>query len=264
MGAITVPFSEVVGSPVETMTVDGVSAEATYECAWGFRATLAQQLLADGGQPYYRMVGGAVARASSVKVQPATQRQVEIVDGVASYASYETARLVVSYTTDGPEVVDDKLVDERFEKTVEFMTLDPTGFRWGATGDALTEEEAPGKQLWGYTYSLTYYNIDPFPGDVFDLGGMVNDDVVTPFRIPRDFAAGTMLLEAPTISRAVTTDEEEAWTMDVVARIRNAGWNKYWRPGTQSWESIYVHNPTTDTWEEYLNYPEGDFTPIFG
>lgn len=171
---------------------------------------------------------------------------------------YESAILTINYESKGKDPED--LVAESLEPTCEFIQLPHKRFLWGsASGDALTEEEAPAKQFRGLNLSRTIYKIpaDSLP-DLLAPVGRVNSAAYTSSLLNMTFAAETLLYIPPTLDRTITTDGDPGYTVNMKFAFKPDGWNQFWRAKTGDWSRIWsIQNGAT-----YNNYPLGSFAAL--
>lgn len=247
---------EVNGQPVENWGEDEFTATRQLRCAWSDRLQLMADLIGgrdvypyfDSGSRLTARTGGAVPFGRQVGESGVT-------------ASYETALVTINYSTKGNDKEGNQgdLYSETLEPNVEFLTLGHEDFRWGsADGEALKENEAPGRLIRSLDYLLTIYQVYAIPSAVLDLIGCVNYTSWLADLLGLTFPAGTLLYNPPQITRKITFEEIEPWTLSFRFSYRPDGWNKFWRQKTQQFESIYHKDEGL-----YYNYPEGEFGWLF-
>ncbi len=104
-----------------------------------------------------------------------------------------------------------------------------------------TLEEAPTKIVVGLDYEVTFNNLDELPEEVISLTDCVNDDTVTPINFSGiTFEAETLLLMSTDATHTVDVAGNVKNTLTLKFGWRKNGWNRFWRPTTQSWEPLYV------------------------
>jgi hypothetical protein len=261
---ITVPFSEIPGSPAEEWYYGGFRATVKLMCAWEHRNTLALEVLGNGGE-YYPRLPMTMARARGVSIAPFDARITEdpvsrYVAPYASFATCEAAVVTIQYDSTGPD--GDELITEALEPTAEFQSLGAEGFKWGSsTGDALTDAEAPGHLVRGLDYKVTLHKVMFIPSAVLDLVGCVNDSPVAARFLGLTFPPETLLYNPPTTQRRITVETVEAWTLNYRFTFRPTGWNKFYRKKTGKWERIWKKNDK-GVWEEHNSYELDDLSQL--
>lgn len=263
---ITVPFEELQSSPTGGMGADGFAGTRLLVCDWADKFTLMSQL--KGGTlsgTYYAphgFPGFDSSRVDSITFAPFDERV--LADGAdTTTATYAKALLTVNYRTGltaDPSNPDSPLFQESIEPFAEFLTLPAAGFKWGSTtGDALKDEEAPGKLFKGLNWVYTLPSVVTIPDAVFDLVGKVNDSAIVSISLGRTFAAETLLYNPPLLRRDVTTDGTSlSWNLQYRFGHKPQGWNRFWRASTQTWDRIYNASGPADPYET------GDFTALVG
>jgi hypothetical protein len=257
-----VAYSELAGSPKESGDRESFQATRRLLCAWADRFTLMSELLVPFPGQIYPHAPGLGAHAKSCSAEPHGK---EYGIGTLPYymTTYSQAIVTCNYQTpraDDPEIQGDTIVSESYEPSVEFVTLDPTNFRWGSpTGEALNPDEAPGRLVHTADYVYTRYLMPAVPAGIASLIGKVNDSTLAATIITGlTFAPGTLLFRPPSISRITTTTGAKAFTIAYRMTHRPEGWNQFWRNATQTYASIYVADGA-----QYKNHPEADFLAAF-
>lgn len=166
--------------------------------------------------------------------------------------TYDDYLVDVQYTTDP----DKTLVSESIEPTAEFVRLDYRHFRW-SSGAPLTEGEAPGVLRRELKLVRQYYNQMFVPNAVVLIPGSVNAAPYTSALLGLTFPAQTLLFAPEPVSRTVLTSGTAGFNYTLSFMYKPNGWNKYWRPQTQSWESITLPDGTA-----YNSYPPEDLTSV--
>jgi hypothetical protein len=273
---ITVPFSEMPGSPTEEWYYGGFRATVKLICAWEHRNTLALEVLGNGGE-YYPRLPMTMARARGVSIAPFDARITHdplsgLVAPYASFASCEAAVLTIQYDSTGPD--GDELITEALEPTAEFQSLGAEGFEWQSVvdelgfewrGRELRAEEAPGLLVRGLDYKVTLHKVLFIPTAVIDLVGCVNDSPIAARFLGLTFPPETLLYNPPTTQRRITVETVEAWTLNYRFTFRPSGWNKFWRAETGKWERIYqAYKDENDQPQSkpYNSYKLGDLSQL--
>lgn len=129
---------------------------------------------------------------------------------------------------------------------------------------ALDNDEAPTRLIIGVMYIIRWVGLDEVPDDFFEAVDHVNaEEVVT--SAGKIFAVETLLCQSPTISRTVSTDGSSSkWEVEARFAHRAAGWNKWFNPETNAFQSMYryAYNSTSDKFasvEEFKNFPTSSF-----
>lgn len=227
---------EVAGSPSENYDDPrGVmKASVQLQCAWSDRHALVRDICGNR-LDWPHSTGGPVPKAATASIAPMLTPDSPAADGQS--IKYGQALVTINYTT---EIVD--LITEAIEPTAEFITLDYRRFRWGANdGPVLTEDEAPGLLVRGINFVRTELQVQlPIPDAVFDLVGYVNSDPYSGSVIEKTFAAETLLYAPPSINVGFNSSGQHSAQVTKKFTYKPQGWNKFFRPLTNSWVDIYV------------------------
>lgn len=241
---------EVQGSLNESFSADGIDCSVQLYCPYDQRHDVLAEIL--GGRLYWphgNFTKQPFAVSGSAIPFDAKSGQDE------QCLTYDLAVLTINY--ERKKVDPEQLVSESLEPTCEFITLNPAGFLWAdATGDPLTEDEAPGRLVRGLNITRTVYNWEPpLPGGLLTNVGKVNTAAYTSAMLGLTFAAETLLFVPPVLDRTVMSDGEGAFNVNLKFSYKPEGWNKFWRAKTGSYEEIY----SAELADVYKNYPLGDF-----
>jgi hypothetical protein len=262
---ITETYEELLGSPTETISEEGFTAQRTLKCAWSDRLTLAAKFKGGWfGSTYYvpqAYPDFGSARVIAVTVNPYDEKVLPAGGTDLTRASYTAAQLVVTYKTgtDSGNPADDgkPQVEESLEPFAEYLTLPAQGLFWGSTsGDPLKDDEAPGKLFRGVVWNYTVSGIVDIPDAVYDLTGKVNSSDEHSYSLNRTFAAETLLYTPPLLRRIVMPNGTLAWSIQMKFSYKPQGWNTFWRAKTQAWERIYNASG------EAPPYDTGDFEAL--
>lgn len=249
---------EIHGSAEENVSrVDGVSASVALMCDWSIRHDVIADLLPGGTSRTYWPYGGYVAQPFAVRVGCKPFETYFTRNGQA--ITYQTAILTVQYEK-RPDTEPEELISESIEPTAEFLTLDHKRFTWtDADGDALEENEAPGRLVRGLTLSRTYHKVEP-PLNTLLLTaiGHVNVAGYTSSLLGLTFAAETLMYCPPTMDRTITTEGSDGFNINVKFMYKPETWNKFWRTKTQLYAPIW----DTEAAQVYKNYPTADFSSL--
>jgi hypothetical protein len=230
---MSVSYEEMQDSPQEGWDQEGgFTATRTLMCEYDDRHTLAAELMGT----LYEQRPAFLARAYNIGIKPFGAKMTAPPGN--SVALYEKALLVVQHKFMDQDPED--MVSESIEPNAEFMTLDHQNFRWtNANGALLEEAEAPGRLVKSLDYIYTRHQVPILPPNLLDFVGKVNDRAIAALVLNQTFAAETLLFTPPTPSRKITTEQVEAWTVPMRFSYQPAGWNKFWRNATQSYEEIW-------------------------
>lgn len=243
-----IPCWEEHGGVAENFSLDKWTASVTLRCAWGNRYLLVNDIIGNS-RPFPHSSYAVAPQASSASIVPALDAAIT----VGQSLDYEYALVTINYST---EVKD--LVVEEIEPTTEFIKEDFRRFRWGAaSGDPLTEKEAPGRLVRGMNIVRTYYQLASIHPDFLDLVGACNSAQYVSALLGLTFPAQTLLYHPPVINRAITTAGAEAFTLKAKYTYKKGGWNHYWRQKSQDFEQIYDVNGVV-----YESYPPESFANI--
>lgn len=148
------------------------------------------------------------------------------------------------------------IVSEEIEPVAEFIRLDPRRFRW-TSGAPLTEGEAPGYLYQTMNLIFKYVNQPAIPPAFLSGIGKVHNAVWLSPTTGLSYAAETLMFCPAPISNTYTTGGSSGFNYTIKFAYRPNGWNKYWRPQTQAWESIYLDDGTL-----YKSYPPADLSSL--
>lgn len=276
--SVTIPYTELHGSPQEYWTPDGFTATRQLKVVWALRNHLAVQLLAGLGELYEPMAYAPIpARAFRVGIQPILAEQ----RGVSTVALYEYAQLTVEYAY--PEKMSSEFISESWEPTLDYLTLDFEDFCWegddskGDIAKKLKEEEAPGRAQRGGMYVFIRHRMYSLPSEMESLIGSVNKDTIVAPTLGKVFPPETLLYSPPVLGRAIDVSTTgglgtgsilvaKAWRGTFPFSYKHSGWNKFWRQDAVKadesrgdWAHMF-HKEDLDN--PYLNHPLADFTPL--
>lgn len=228
---------EMDGTAVENFGRESLSASVQLKCPWDQRHEIMYDMIFNRvAWPYLDHDGLVATSASAV----AFTGSVGVQD-LYGY-EYELALLSIQFATDSREEGEDEtLYSESLEPTAEFLTIPPTDYRWGSSaGTALKQEEAPGRLEVGFDYVVTRYRLPTIPSWVLTLNGKCNSGSVVSPSLGLTFASEHLMFNPPAISREVTLDGDNLYTLQTRLTFRgNGGWNYFWRPETGAYEQIY-------------------------
>lgn len=260
-----IAFEELDGSPIESVSDNGVEVLRKFKCAWGDRLTLARELIgsvtSDGEGGYITTAPATYGPLSAATVDRVTIEpfgSVQAMPGDAQQSSYAHAVLTVRYGNTRFRYVGDAgtLASEELEPVAEFVTLPSQQLKWGASGPPLRPDEAPGRLLRGLDWVYTRHRVPELNAAIFDLVGKVNEATVTSNTLGFTFAAETLLYNPPTLRRTITSNGADAWQVTYRFTYRPTGWNRFWRPDTDTYVQLYNNAGAINVYEP------GDFLQL--
>jgi hypothetical protein len=266
MPDISVDYEEMAGSPAESIGANGFEATRILRCAWADRITLARELggefdgTIDLPQVYPHDAGARVVEIPSIAGHDDDAPTAYL--GNTRIAAYQYALLTVKYgrgvPASGGGGGSPELTDETVEPLTEFVTLSPKGMTWGSLGGTpLENDEAPGMLLKSFNWVFTRMNVSDIPAAVDTLIGNVNNSTIESRSLGFTFSPETLLYTPPFLSRKVNADGVTSrWTIQFRFSRRPQGWNKFFRPETNAWDSIYKGAT------QVKPYPLGDFLTL--
>lgn len=147
---------------------------------------------------------------------------------------YDIYYVEAKYSTEPSRTI----VSESIEPAVEFTKLDFRWFRW-SSGECLTENEAPGFLTPGLNLVRSYSQKAAIPADFITAPGSVHNALYSSPNLVLDFPAETLLYLPNPVSQTVTTTGSSGYSYTIKFAYRPQGWNKFYRPSTNSYEEIY-------------------------
>lgn len=221
---------EVKGTAREDYSIEGgIQASVRLEVSGANRISLINDLLANQRAWPALSAMTQPPRAYAASAVPFSTDQV--VDG--QVYTWDVYQVDVKYSTDPTRTI----VSESIEPSAEFVRLDHRFFRW-ASGAPLTDQEAPGLLKPGLILSKTYYQQTLVPNEVLTGAGKVhNASYTSSFGLT--FAAESLLYLPNPVTKTVTTAGSDGYTYTNKFSWNPYGWNKFYRPATNSWENIY-------------------------
>lgn len=241
--------AEVHGTFSEDFSIEGgMQASVVLECSAANKDALVDDLLSNQRE-WPGLLGWAVRpRAYAATATPFSTNS-PVVDQTYNWDTY---RVAVKYTTDPTRT----LFSETIEPMVEFVRLDHRFFRW-ASGVPLTEGEAPGIIRREFKLVRKNFNKLFVPTGIITLPGSVNRDPYTSSLLGVTFNPETLLFGPDPVDRTVTSAGTAGFNYSLSFHFKPNGWNKYWRPQSQAWESIYLASGV-----EYKSYPPEDLSSV--
>jgi len=235
---------ELDGSPKEHFSWNGLFvATRKLVCPWTDRLTEKATLLTPPGATYPGMTS---AFARTVDIEGFGEQK-----GSGLIAAYDKAILTVAYRTAalGDPVRQDNglgteiVFAEDVEPCTEFQRMSEEGLTWATGGRALTEAEAPGRIVAGFTYVFTRFGWEPSSytmAAVLGLVGCVNQETISSLTLGVDFEPETLFFLDPSFHREwdsagnakLTATFRMAYRYKSPVTARNGGkggWNQFWR-----------------------------------
>lgn len=173
---------------------------------------------------------------------------------------YGTVPGGASATKTDPVSGEEVIVTESLEPTIEYLKLDPKGFRWtSADGRPLKENEAPSREMRGMNLVRAVQNMETLDTSILTLAGKTNTDAYASTLLGITFPAETLLWVPPSLRRTVKADGTD--TMSVVLKLayKEKGWNKFWRAdksGDDKYDTIFDIAANA----QYKNFPPASMT----
>ena len=255
----SVACQEVHGSREESHGFENQTASVDLRIAWADRYALCSDLLRSGGRayPYSNYL-----YARTVGIKPEAGQYTEDGQGMVyefGIASVQYSALSAKAAEKDPDDPT-QLVSETIEPTASFITLDFKKFVWqiAAPGVDLVPDEAPTKLMKGSLLSRVLYEVRNLNPLIITIAGNINSRRYFSRSLGIPFEIGTLLCNAPKLTRTITTDGVSAWTVALSWEHKPEGWNKFWRAASAQYETIQVRA----TGATYNCYPSMDFRPF--
>lgn len=257
-GSVDVPPEPVViaHSEIENYSSDAWTANVLLESLWENRHATIENILVNGLSWPYRPDAGM--RAISGSVQSVAGAKTSTSSGLHVY---DKARIQVNFQKFTNDVgvpgggEGDALYYETIEANGEMLKMPPEQrpvagedggwfFSWDeASGQVISAEEAPSRLLIGLDYVVKWLGLSSIPVAAINLVDHVNSDEVVSPSLGLTFPIGTLLFNAPVISRTVTSGYLSTNKFDMEARwsYRKDGWNKFFDPKTGTFKKLWLH-----------------------
>ena len=249
--SITVDFTELDGSPVETLGWGSINVTRMLKCAWADRLILAKELVGF-------TVGGTVHTPDIYTPQGNETLGQTVLANEATIepiGNYQAAKVTVRYTTDREAIAppdSTTYVTESLEPATEFITLpydEENPLYWDNSQTTKVQPaEVPGYLIRMTDWVYTLHQIPIVPAEVLDLPGLVNDAPAYSWALDYTFAAETLLCGNPSMNRTVTSEGVSAWDVTFRFTYRPEGWNVFPSTGvnqsTIKWGTIYTSGGT--------------------
>lgn len=236
-------------SEVENYNGNTYTADVVLETPWDQRNGVMENIL-NASLPWPYASSPMVATTGSINPTPEILTSKD-----GSGNTYLSARLTINFQgevgmgTGGPGE-SPVIFYESIEPNAEMLKTNPRSpsgeqlYYWGEFAvdeDAVTDQEAPTKILFGMDYVVKYMKLSSIPGIALTYMDCVNEGSITSPSLGLTFDDETLLWNPPKISRNVTA-KLDANTFDMEARWswRKNGWNKYWRAQSGTFEQIYL------------------------
>lgn len=247
----SIDCDEVYGTRSEQASIEGgLSASVQLKVSAANKDALIDDLL--GNQREYPNFNAITKpRAYQAAAVPQAVDQATPVAASSQRYTYQTYLVTVSYTSDPVRTIYSEII----EPSVEFSRLDHRFFRW-SSGEPLAEGEAPGKLEPMLRLVKRFYNRLLVPTAIITYPGYVHSGVHVS-SLGFVFPTETLLFLPDPVERTVTTAGSSGFNYSTSFKFKPQGWNKYWRPSTQSYEEIELPNGST-----YKSYPATDLNSI--
>ena len=229
-------------SITEEYATEGNTANVTIKVPWSKRQEIAQRLIAgdqgwqnQGGEHHagarypYSYQGDKQMELQRITVAPLRTDYEEAGQAI----KYKWALLTLQYASNKPDI--------SFTVTSEYMTLNHSEFRWKRDGKllAISPEMAPGVLMHSHNMTVTAKRVDLSQFSLNNIEGYVNAKTITSTQFPITYDPGTLMCNAPTITKHKNAD----WLFDVTLNFayREIGWTKFFDPlakpaGSQLWK----------------------------
>lgn len=275
---MAVTFEEQNGSPKERRDHTSFHATRTGLILWSMRNDFITEHM--GTQYPFNLNYYAPVR--SIHFEP-WGKMLPSVD--TSVAVYEKAKAIIQY---GTPTIDEQLqqdpITERIEPFTKYITLDHKNFQWGAgkSQPVVDKQEAPTRLIKGLNYTKTFLAVTQLHEHLLAYVDSVNSVDISPTSVGFEnllFQAGTLLFNAPTITRTVDRFGQVAiqvnykfthlpnWNVaDPTAPPEDPepfGWNGYYRAETQKFERIYKSGEE-DVDKYFRSHPAKNFLDVLG
>lgn len=262
---VTVPFSELSGSPEVSYTEAKFSATRRLLCDWDQALTLMLELsgtvmLDAAGEPVYINpeafpgIPAAVVRSCSFAPYQGEQQGATAAGGTdTTRATYRTALVTVNYDTPdfnpgeaGSPNDPDAFITETLTPSVSFLSMSPVDAFWDNAQTQRLDYQTPLAIPVGqmeYVYQRRRFP-DPIPSQMFSFVGHCNSATVTSTRLNYTFPAETLLYVGSEFSRETIllndgTQSIKAWDIKQRYKYRSFSWNKFYKKGTSTPQNIY-------------------------
>lgn len=259
-------------SEEETYSEDAFTSKCELLCPWDQRHALLSHILDSLLEwPYGPPDNLKYARTGSiVPYQGKTGA-----DGVGN--TYQLAKITVDFKREFGEPLEGgdetrTFYYETLEPNAEMLKINPKDvdgnqkFFWSESmldTDKVTVEEAPTKLVAGLDYVVKFTRLASVPAAILTITSHVNHESVVSPSLGLTFPAETLMANAPVLSRTITSGVESAlWDLEMRYSYRKEGWNKFWRPQTESFVRMYQTNLFGDDPEIYYNFPLADFSDL--
>lgn len=276
MAILDTEYSELPGSPHESMTDKGFTVRRTLITTWANRLVLARKF--KGGiqlaanvwhySPAHFWKDVPECMVTNVDMSPFDERPMADA-GDSRFAGYKMAQLEVTYETpqvgSGPDsYTNDKgeqiIFSEDIEPHAEFITLPNSRFFWKEKAHRTQKDEAqteydtdiavpvgetesPQKIVRTFAWVYTRHQMPVIPAFMFDFIGKVNEKEVTSRTLGFTFPKWTLLFDEPKLSRDYTASGYKGWKVSMRMIYRPTTWQKFWRSGKKEPEYMYILDP---------------------
>lgn len=264
---ITVDHEELVPSPHEEYTAQGLMATRTLRCRWQDRNRLAEQLLgfsyASGNDVVYRLPhpypGQNQIVARSARVRPFGDHPSS--DASDSVLRYSTAELEVRYQSseqgsgDETQPGVDVFIEENLESTSEYLVFqNEVNVQVEGDPEPRVETVIARRLVIGLTWRVTQRMVPVIPPAALLLTGRINDREIRARTLNVTFPTHTLLYQGFQATRNTMTDGRVTRDLTYLFHYRPEGWQKVWVPGVS--EMVPMLGPTG---QPLKLYEEGNF-----
>ncbi|MDZ7379627.1 MAG: hypothetical protein ONB06_09820 [candidate division KSB1 bacterium] len=247
-------YSEVGGSPVEKLTVEGRAVvERTFVCNWADRYTVARMAF-DGELSTYRWSGplNGVLLAGDIDILPLGKC-------IDANGNYEQATIHVVYRQWevkplGPAFHESLVPSIRPTNIprhlLYFKYTDEAGrLHYASAGEIEPITES------GADYVLTYSGLLDIPANFINLLNYANSQPLTIMGGRVGVAAECMLYSGLNVTRSWMLATIPKWNATLTFTLRNYSWNQAYNPVLNGYDYRYLRVPKRRTEEFRLYYP---------
>lgn len=170
-------------------------------------------------------------------------------------ATYPKARVIVKYSTKGPEWHNGTLRAEWLRPQTQRFGMHKELFRWDSGTGAVVDHNRE-HFIHSFDYVVKYYNVIGVPRWVLNLIGTCNRDPVNAVVLNGlIFGAQTLKYLSPLLENSITTGNVRTYNVTAYYSFQASGWNTHWRTSTAQFEPIYLAGAASP----YIQYPLADF-----
>lgn len=226
-------------------------------CAWTDRNSLISDILGNQRILPHATPGLVLRARECTNLQPrSVDRNTDPSSQMCDWSTEGQALLTFTY-----DALLEEVASETFEPNATFYPLDHKLFRWGsATGDFVRKEESGGFLVKGAIFTRTIFRLETadIPAGLLSYFGKVNDSALVGTVVGLTFPEETLLFEASVFDTKIRADGQRLTDLSLRWAFREQGWNKFYRPDTNSWESMFIAGGA-----EYKPYEPADMSDLF-